>query len=261
MQLGFGAGLLYATQVADVNGNLIVTPTPIRFGVLQEISLDIEFTQKELYGSLNFPVAIGRGQGKIACSAKNAQINGLAWSYMFFGQSNPALSDGLIGIVNDTVGEAIPASTPFTVTPTPPGSGTFLSDLGVIDANGNPMQAVISTSTPTTGQYSETGGVYTFAAADEGKQVFINYRYTQTSTAANGPFKQTINAQLMGYSPTFSVDLGMNYQGQQLTFHLYQCTSSKLSLTTKLEDFLIPEFSFAAFADSQNRVMDWSSSQ
>jgi hypothetical protein len=105
-----------------------------------------------------------------------------------------------------------------------------------------------------------SSGVYTFAAADEGKTVFINYRYSLTNTTPF-PAHQTINAQLMGYTPVFSVDFSMQYRGQQLNFHLYQATSSKLSMTTKLEDFLIPEFSFAAFADSQNRVMDWSTSQ
>ena len=258
MQLGFGAGTLFGTPVADVNGNAIANPTPIKIGVMQEVTLDIEFTTKQLYGAYNFPVAIGRGQGKITGSAKHAQINGLMWNLLFFGQTNPAEATGLKGVLIDTVGSAIPASTPYTITPTPPGTGVFAGDLGVLDANQNPMQAVASA--PATGQYSVSAGVYTFAAADTGKTVFINYAYTQTTTNLF-PANQQINAQLMGYSPTFAVDFSMQYKGQQMNFHLYQATSSKLSMTTKLEDFLIPEFSFECFADSQNRVMTWSTSQ
>jgi hypothetical protein len=258
MQLGFGAGTLFGTPVADVNGNAIANPTPIKIGVMQECTIDIEFTTKQLYGANNFPVAIGRGQGKITGSAKHAQINGLMWSLLFFGQTNPALASGLEGVYIDTVGEAIPASTPYTITPSPPGSGTFAGDLGVLDSNQNPMTCV--SGTPTTGQYAVASGVYTFAAADEGKTVFINYAYTETNTTPF-PATQTIKAQLMGYSPVFSINFSMQYKGSQLNFKMYQATSSKLSMTTKLEDFLIPEFSFECFADSQNRVMDWSTSQ
>jgi hypothetical protein len=257
MQLGFGAGQLYGTQTQDVNGNTIANPTPVQFGVLQEVVLDIEFTTKSLYGSLNFPVAIGRGQGKVSGTAKAAKINGLLWNNLLFGQTNPAEATGLLAVYTDTAGEVIPA-TPYQITPTPPSSGAWTADLGVLDSNGNPMTVVASA--PATGQYSVAAGVYTFAAADTGKTVFINYRYSVTATG-NAPVKQTLNAQLMGYSPTFSVDFAMNYKGQQLTLHLYQCTSSKMSMTTKLEDFLIPEFAFEAFADTQNRVLDWSTSQ
>lgn len=255
MQLGFGAGTIWGTPVADANGNAIANPTPVQFGVLQEVTLDVEFTNKELYGSLQFPVAIGRGQGKITGNAKTAQINGLIYANLFFGNGAP--NAGILGVYRDTTGAAIPA-TPYQITPTPPSSGVFATDLGVVDSNGNPMTAVATS--PATGQYAVNAstGVYTFAAADTGKQVFINYRYTATSTTA---MKQTVTSQLMGYTPTFAIDFSMQYKGQQLNFHLYAAASNKLSLTTKLEDFLIPEFSFNAFADSQNRIMDWGTSQ
>lgn len=252
MQLGFGAGSLWGTPLLDSTGAAIANPSPVKFGVLQEVTLDIEFSQKSLYGGSQFPVAIGRGQGKVTGSAKNAQINGLLWGSLLFGQ---AVQAGIQSIVQDTTGVAIPA-TPYTITPTPPNTGTYLADLGVVDQNGNPMTRVASA--PTTGQYSLAGGVYTFAAADTTKVVFISYRYTATSTTAN---KQTVLSQPMGYSPSFALDLLMNYQGNPLTVHLYNATSAKLALQTKLEDFLIPSFDFECFADTQNRVLDWGSAQ
>jgi hypothetical protein len=132
--------------------------------------------------------------------------------------------------------------------------------LGVLDDNSNPLTQVASGTTPATGQYSvnESTGVYTFAAANEGETVFINYQYSATVV---GSGNQVVYSELMGYTPTFAVDLSMQYKGQQLNFHLYAATTSKLSFATKLEDFLIPEFTFSAYADTQNRVLSWSSSQ
>ena len=48
-----------------------------------------------------------------------------------FGQASTA---GLTSMVYDTVGAAVPA-TPFQITVTPPSSGTFAADLGVISAS------------------------------------------------------------------------------------------------------------------------------
>lgn len=253
MQLGFGAGTLWGTPLLDSTGAAIANPTPLKLGVLQEVTLDIEFAQKELYGGNQFPVAIGRGAGKVSGSAKAAQINGAVWGSLLFGQS--VTTGSLLGDYQDTAGALIP-TTPFQVTPTMPGSGTWSADLGVLDENANPMTRVASS--PATGQYSVAAGVYTFASADTGKKVFISSRYTATVTGAN---KQTVLSQPMGYSPSFAVDLLMNYQGQQLTVHLYNATSAKLNMQTKVDDFLIPQFDFDAFADTQNRIMDWSTNQ
>ena len=256
MQLGFGAGVLWGTPTYTAQGVAITNPTPTKFGVLQEVTLDIEFSQKELYGGNQFPVAIGRGQGKISGSAKAAQVNGLTYANLFFGQGTP--NTGLLGIYSDITGEAIPSASPYTITVTPPNSGVFAADLGVLNSSSNPLTQVASA--PATGQYAvnEATGVYTFAAADEGTTVFINYEYSATVAGAGN---QIVYSELMGYTPTFAVDLSMQYKGQQLNFHLYAATTSKLSFATKLEDFLIPEFTFSAYADTQNRVLSWSSSQ
>jgi hypothetical protein len=45
-------------------------------GVLKEVTLDISFTTKSLMGSLQFPVDVARGPGKITGKAKYAQIHG-----------------------------------------------------------------------------------------------------------------------------------------------------------------------------------------
>lgn len=244
-QFGFGTGVLVGTATTDAAGTALATPTPAQFGVLQEASVDMSFDLKELYGSYQFPVAIGRGKGKIGGKAKWAQMNGLLINTLFFGQT---LTSGELGEVIDQTGAAIPA-TPFTITPTVPNTGTWALDLGVLDANGVPMTRVVSA--PATGQYSVAAGVYTFAPADTGKIVRISFQYTATSTTKK---RMTISNQLMGSTPSFRSDLMIPFGGKQFVLTLPNCVSSKLSFGTKLDDFLVPEFDFSAFADASNNI-------
>ncbi len=241
MQVGFGAGILWGTQLTDVNGAVVANASPIQFGALQEGSVDFEFDTKLLYGSNQFPLFAARGKGKITGKAKSAQVNGALLNAIMFGQT---LSSGITADVYDAVGTAIPAG-PSTITPTVPGTGTWSVDLGVRDTNNLALKKVAAT--PTAGQYSVSGGVYTFATADVGKTVYINFQYTATSTIAT---KIPLTNVLMGAAPTFRADLSIPFNGKSLTVTLLNCLSSKLSLATKLDDFLIPDFEFSAFADA-----------
>jgi len=252
MQFAFGAGVLIGTPLTDSTGTAIANPTPVEFGKLQEVSLDISFENKPLYGSNQFPVAVGRGKGKVSGKAKAAQLNGALLNSVVFGQT---VSSGILSDVYDTTGAAIPG-TPYQITPSVPGSGTWARDLGVKDSNGVPMTRVASA--PATGQYSVAAGVYTFASADTTKTVFISYQYTATSTTAK---KSTVQNVLMGYAPSFSADLYFPYSGKTLAIYLRNAISTKLTLASKLDDFLLPEFDFEGFADSSGNVFDWAVSE
>ena len=252
MQHAFGSGLLYGIPLTDSSGAAISNPTPVRFGTLQEVSIDISFDVKQLYGQNQFPVAVGRGKGKLSGKAKFAQLNGTLINSLFFGQT---LSSGILAAVNDTTGATIPA-TPYQITPTVPSSGTWALDLGVINSSGLPMTRVASA--PATGQYSVSAGVYTFAAADTGQTVFINYRYTATSTSAK---KMTITNQPLGYIPSFQVEFNANFQGKQFLISLPNAISNKLAFATKTDDFMVPEFDFEGFADASGNVMTIASTE
>lgn len=258
MQFAFGAGVLIGTPLTDATGTAIAVPTPVEFGTLQEVSLDISFENKMLYGSNQFPVAVGRGKGKVSGKAKAARLNGALLNSIMFGQT---MSTGILSDVYDTTGIAIPA-TPFTITAGAtstattiqiPSSGTWSKNLGVTDSNGVPMTRVASA--PTTGQYSVTAGAYLFAAADVAKTVFISYQYTATSTTAK---KSTVQNVLMGYAPSFAADLYFPYSGKTLCITLRNAISTKLGLASKPDDFMLPEFDFDGFADSSGNVFDWS---
>lgn len=247
MQLAFGAGTLFAVQKADASGAAVANATPVQFGVLQDISGDISFEEKLLYGANQFPVAAGRGKGKITMKAKMAQISGQILGDLLFGTGNTA---GIKAIVANYAA-AIPSGTPWQVTITPPSTGTFVTDLGVINAStGLPLKKVASG--PVTGQYSvSAGGVYTFATADANNAIVISYEYSATSATAK---VTNITNQLMGYAPTFQASLNMSFGGKNLTLVLNSCISSKFSLPFKNDDFSVPEFDFSAMADASGNI-------
>lgn len=249
----FGSGLMWGTPLANAAGAAVANPTPLLFGVLQDCELDVKFDIQALRGQNQFPVAVGRGNGAINGKAKWASIYGDMLANMIFGQSS---SSGLTSAVYDTVGAAIP-TTPFTITPTVPGSGTWSADLGVVNAStGRPLTRVASA--PATGQYSVSAGVYTFAAADTGQTVLISYKYTATSTVAK---KSTIVNLPMGYAPTWRCDLYVPYNGQSAVFTLYNCISDGIKFSFKNDQFTMADFSFQGFANAGGQVIDWATTE
>lgn len=255
-QYAFGSGMLWATPQFDAAGNAIANPTPVMVGVMQDGGIDISFENKTLYGQGQFPVAAGRGKGKITGKAKFAQLFGAMFNNIIFGQT---LTTGLLTAKYDTTGQVIPA-TPFQITVTPASSGTYTKDFGVIGSTGVPYTRVASA--PATGQYTVTaGGVYTFATADTGKTVFINYEYSVSAANAPTATQSTVMNLPMGTAPSFTADLFVPYQGKSMKITLYSCLSNKLSLSTKQDDFMVPDFAFDAFADSLQRVITYSLSE
>lgn len=254
-QILFGAGNMQITQLLDANGNTISNPTPYPLLVMQEGAIEESADMKELYGQGGRAFAVARGKIKTTIKVKNARVLANVWNAVYYGQT---LTSGIISGYNDTTGSAIPA-TPFQVTVTPPNSGTHVDTLGVIDSNGNPMTRVASA--PATGQYSVVvgTGVYTFAAADTLKTVYINYQYT-SATAGIG-YKQTVRNLNMGSAPTFRARLTVAFQGKMIHIDARNCVCNKLSLPFKNEDFAVPELNFTLQDDGAGNVYDWSTSE
>jgi len=239
----FGSGVLLGarTDIADA--------TPINFGLVQEVQLDLSYTTKELYGQNQFAIAVARGTAKMTGEAKMAQISGLAFNNLFFGMTMSS------DYTASSFGEAcaVPSSSPYTVTAAH--AASFIADYGLVyAATGLPLTLVASS--PGVGQYSVSAGIYTVNAGDAGKAVLVNYIYTAT-----GGQKIPLVNQPLGTTPTFSAQLYTSFQGKTVTASLYNCVSSKLSYATKLEDFTVPELDFAVFANAAGNVLDWSFSE
>lgn len=242
MQLFFHTGTLFAKSAA-------ANATPQSFGTLQNVSLDVAWTTKELFGQLNFAVAIGQGSAKIAGKASTANIQARLFNDIFFGAT---LSSGETAVAVREVEVAIP-TTPFQITVAQ--SATWVEDWEVVDAaTGLPFTKVASA--PAAGQYSVTAGIYTFAAADTGKFPLISYSYTIAGSGQQISMSQTV----VGPAPTFSMILSGGYgAGAVPGIKLYACVAQKLAFATKLNDFALPNFEWMCMANAAGKVMDWSS--
>jgi hypothetical protein len=237
----FGSGVLLGTRTDIANA------TPLNFGLVQGVTIEETANVKELTGQYQRPVAIARGTIKTTGKATVARISGLAFANLFYGVTPSA------GQLATSFAEAaaVPAITPFTVTAV--NSSNFVDDEGALyAATGLPLTKVVSA--PSAGQYSVSSGVFTFNAADAGKAVLISYTYT----AAGSGQKFTVANQLLGTTPTFQAVFYTTFQGQAISLKLNNCTSSKLSFQSTLEDFVMPEFDFSCFADAAGNVMTWS---
>ena len=233
--LAFGSGNFYGISSA-------ANSTPRKFATMQDVQFDLQFTTKQLYGQNQVAIDIRRGQAKFSGKAKFAQINGSMLNDLFFSQT------ATTGLLLSAVGEAGTVSaTPFTVTVA--NAATFDTDLGVVyAATGEPLTRVASA--PAQGQYSVATGVYTFNSADTGVSVLIDYLYT----AATGGTKVALSNQSMGTTPTFMGIFSTTASGKNVTLKLNLCTSNKLSLQTKIEDYTIPELDFEVMADASNNI-------
>jgi len=233
--LAFGTGNFYGISSA-------ANSTPRKFATMQDVQFDLQFTTKQLYGQNQVALDIRRGQAKFTGKAKFAQISGSMLNDLFFSQT------ATTGLLLSAVGEAgTVSSTPFTVTVA--NSTTFDTDLGVVyAATGVPLTRVASS--PAQGQYSVAAGVYTFSSTDTGAAVLIDYLYT----AATGGTKVALSNQSMGTTPTFMGVFSTTASGKNVTLKLNLCTSSKLSLQTKIEDYTIPELDFEVMADAANNI-------
>lgn len=237
----FGSGVLIGIPSG-------ANPTPINFGLVQEVTLDFTGTNKTLFGQSQYPIAVGAGTRKVTGKAKAARISAKAMNALFFGGT---LAAGQTASIMGEVG-TIPAVSTYIVTVA--NSATWTVDLGVLyAATGIPMTRVASG--PTIGQYSVAAGVYTFAAADEGVGVLISYEYT---ISTNGQSLLVTNP-LIGSPLTFSANLyGLDPTGAgSYSFQAYNCVSNKFSFGTKLEDFTMPEFDFDLFVNAAGNLGQW----
>ena len=237
----FGSGVLIGTRTDIPNA------TPVNFGLVQEVTIDETATVKELYGQNQRALAIARGTIKTAGKAKVARISGLAFASLFYGVT-PQPGQVMTAFAEAAV---VPASSPYTTNAA--NQTSWLDDAGVVyAATGLPLTLV--SSAPATGQYSVIAGLYTFSAADTGKALLLNYTYRLSTAGITFP----VTNQLLGTTPTFKAKFYTTFQGQAVNLQLNNCTSSKLMMATKLEDFVMPEFDFSCFADSSGTVMTWS---
>jgi hypothetical protein len=243
--LQLGTGRAFAIPVG---GNLATNPTPQEFQAIQDISLELNKTIKSASGQYIFPIDSGVVEGKAT-----GKITFLQSEIQLFNQLMNADNMSVGGVQLASQTSVIPASTPFTVTVT--NSANFARPFTVVYAGagvgGAPVPLTLVASAPTVGQYSVSAGVYTFAAADEGKSVIINYLWTN-ATAGN---TAQMNNQLVGYGPICELYVFPNYQGQN-AWHLPAVRFGKQSKPLKRADYMVVEVDYEAFGNSAGLVFE-----
>lgn len=240
----FGIGALFPNPVG---GNQATNPTPLAVMTIMDCSIDISQDLKELIGQYKFPDDVAPGTMKVTGKFTFGRVQYDLFNQIFFGDTQTSN----VKVIQNREVHSVPAATPFTVSVT--NAAEFNTDLGVqYSSNGQALTRV--TGTPTTGQYSVSLGVYTFAAADAGLGVWISYVYVPTVAVGN---TYEINQQLMGYGPVFELWLSEPYQsvgGVGNGVHLFACRASKLGHDLKNEDYLKPEIDFMAYANAAGQV-------
>lgn len=160
------------------------------------------------------------------------------------------IADSITNLVNlinstpaiNTVYTATKTFTDFTLTEILAGGGNTPSAITVSGTG------VITSSTPTTSTAGSTLHI-NFATVDEGLAIQYQYDYIVNT----GKTVEIKNA-MMGSAPVFEVQFYAALDKVPLTIVLNNCTSEKLTMNFKNEDFTIPDFSFSAFSDSADVV-------
>jgi hypothetical protein len=241
----FGPGILIVTRTDIANA------PAVNVGYAQTFSLDTAATNKELYGQNKFPLVVAQGTVKVTGKITAAVISGIAWNSAFYGQAFTP------GGFQWNIGEAhsVPAVSTYTVVVT--NGATFDADLGVTySLTSLPLQRVTA-GAEAVGKYSvnAVSGTYTFAVADASAALLFTY----TSTVTTGQSMIVTNQQI-GNTPTFKLDYYTNLNqptSKPFAIRVFACVGTKMSLATKLEDFIMPDIEFGSFADNSNRVYEY----
>lgn len=208
----FGSGTVWMTPVG---GNLPVNPTPIEIGTLQDVSIDISFDLKMLYGMNQFPEAIARGKGKITGKAKFGRFNSDLINQMFFAQTRSAGTEAAQKDEPHTLdGDPVGAITAAVIHSGSAGTGFSVGDKLAVTGGGG-TGGILTVATVS------TGAIATFTVTAPG----VGYATTSataltvltgggggsptsdiTASAGSAPTQVTVTE-----SATYLLDLGVRY--------------------------------------------------
>ena len=237
----FGVGFLFATPTG-------ANATPMRFGALQDVSVDFSFDTKALYGSSQFALEQARGKGKIEIKAGIGRVDPNLFNSIFFGLA-PSTGETLNAIDESgtIAGGAVSVAN----------AANWTQDLGVYNATTGLYMTRVAGS-PSGNQYAVTAGVYSFNSALNGDVVRISYVYNSASTGSRLAFTNSP----MGSSVIFSMTLVNQFAGVGgkkslfMTFPAVQ--AGKLSMPLKLDDFTLTSLDMSAQDDGTGNVFSYS---
>ncbi len=235
-QKAFAAGRFFGI-------NNVVVPTPTRFSVPQDQSIDFKRSGKSLFGENQLAEDVCSGTMEISGKVTMGTLNARMFADLLFGVTGVA---GQINIANSEL-QAIPGAGPYTVAVT--NAGTWTVNLGVRNLTTGLMMVRVAAG-PVTGQYSVAAGTYTFAAADANTPVAISYQYT---VATPGELV-TITNQPMGKIGNFTAVMQFVWGTEQSVLTLNNNIATDTGLATKLDDYTKPTFGFMSAVDTTGQL-------
>jgi hypothetical protein len=135
MNLQFGSGVLFGIPNA---GNTAANPTPTKFGVLQEVSVEFKGDLKKLYGQKQFPVAKARGKLDVTLKGKMAVLDVDSLNQLYFGQV------AATGVQRPSGDES--HATASSITPTHAVSGSAITILSVQNGSTGATMTLVAVS-------------------------------------------------------------------------------------------------------------------
>lgn len=243
LELGFGSGVFFVTRT-DINNG-----TPVQLAALQDINITFTGELKDLFSQGQFPIAVARGKTKIEGKGKYALISTPVYNSLFFGQTVET-GQTLMAFAED---HNIAATISVTHL------GTFTQDLGVfVPSTGDRFElgTVVAVGT-----YTVSAGVYNFDSSDVPASptvlpIQISYEYTVA-----GGFTLNGGNPFMGTTPIFRGDFYQPFNNDSLLLTLFNCVGMNIGMPTTVDNFLINDFSFGAFAGADGSTFQLSTNQ
>lgn len=240
-QYPFGSGALWVERTDSQNDGI----GPVQVAVLQECSINADFTVRELRGQMTFPDDVAISERRLTVTARHGRIFGALWADAVFGTT---AATGQTTVAADEL-SAIGA----TVTVT--NDADYVSDLGVFNGTDGTRMIRVA-ATPAVGEYAvdPDTGIYTFNATDVASafDVKISYVYTLATGLLT-----TINNEFQGVLPVFKATFYTRRFGintNSLVWTLNACVCSKISMPARMGEYNLPNLDFQAFADQAGVV-------
>ena len=246
LELGFGSGVFFVTRTDIADG------TPYQLAALQDINITFNGELRDLFSQGQFPIAVARGKTKIEGKGKYALISTPVYNSLFFGQT----------VVTGQTLTAFAENHNIAQTVTVSNSATFTFDLGVFaPSTGERFTLIDPTATLATGDYQHTNGVYNFFSGDVPASpstltVQISYEYTTA-----GGFTLNGGNPFMGTTPVFRGDFYQPFGNNSLNLTLFNCVATSIGMPTVVDNFLINDFAFSAFAGASGSTFQLSTNQ
>jgi hypothetical protein len=247
----FGIGGLFGRRVG---GNAATPDTPQQFGTLQDVSVDFAQKLVQLRGQNKAPDDIAPSDMDFKGKASFATIQIDTYNVLFF--ADTITTGSKIPIDSEASGAV--AANNYSAVNRGANGANFVANLGVKYADGSGTLQETSAGNEATGKYSigtgNNAGIYKFGGNDAGnnKTFLVSYAYTATTGKT-----LTVTNHKQGYGPVFEMYLMQNYQDPGNGLHIFAARASKMSAPMKRDNYMISDFEFECFPDSQGRIFEW----